>query len=99
MNGNPQEIRQNLRSLDRKNWWHWWNTVFVIMLLMGGIAALSLPGAFVDKDFSAHTQIQTAVRGLLGLVLIFSFYMLYQQHILGRMRTHLSSQVEVAVEQ
>ncbi len=92
-------IRQNLRSLDRKNWWHWWNTVLVIMLLMGGISALSLPGAFGDRDFSAHTEIQTAVRGLLGLVLIFSFYMLYQQHILGRMRTQLSSQVEVVVEQ
>jgi diguanylate cyclase (GGDEF)-like protein len=99
VNENPLEIRKNLRVLDRKNWWHWWNTVLVIMLLMGAVAALSLPKILIDKDLTSQLQIETAVRGLLGLVLIFNIYMLYQQHILGRLRTSLSSQIEVAAEQ
>jgi two-component system cell cycle response regulator len=98
-NQNSVEIRQNLRVLDRRNWWHWCNTVLVILLLMAGIASLSLPKILADKDFSSQQQIEIAVRGLLAVVLIFSVYMLYQQHVLGRLRSHLSSQSEVAAEQ
>ena len=93
------EIQHSLRVLDRKDWWHWWNTVLVIMLLMGAIAALSLPKILGDKDFYSQLQLDVAVRGLLGLVLIFNVYMLYQQHLLRQLRNHLSSQIEVATEQ
>ena len=98
-NENSIEIRRSLRVLDRRNWWHWWNTVLVIMLLMGVIAALSLPKILSDKDLSSQLQIEIAVRGLLGVVLIFNVYMLYQQHLLTRLRNYLSSQMEVATEQ
>ena len=93
------DIHQNLRVLERRNWWHWWNTVLVIMLLMGAIATLSLPKILSEQDISSQQQIEIAVRGLLGVVLIFNIYMLYQQYILGRLRTDLSSQAEVAAEQ
>ena len=98
-NESSLKIRQSLRLLDRKNWWHWWNTVLVILLLMGAIAALSLPQILVDKDLSSQLQIEIAVRGLLGVVLIFNIYMLYQQHLLRRLRNNLSSQMEIATEQ
>jgi diguanylate cyclase (GGDEF)-like protein len=93
------QIRHSLRVLDRKDWWHWWNTVLVIMSLMGAIVALSLPKILGDNDFSSGLQLDLAVRGLLGLVLIFNVYMLYQQHLLRHLRNHLSSQIEVATEQ
>jgi diguanylate cyclase (GGDEF)-like protein len=98
-NENSHKIRRNLRVLDRKNWWHWWNTVLVIMLLMGAVATLSLPEILGDRDLSSQQQIEIAVRGLLGVVLIFNIYMLYQQHLLGRLRNYLSSQMEIATEQ
>lgn len=98
-NDRSQEVRQRLRLLDRRNWWHWWNTVLVIMLLMGAIGALSLPKILSDKDLSSQLEIETAVRGLLGVVLIFNIYMLYQQHLLGLLRKYLSNQMEVATEQ
>jgi two-component system cell cycle response regulator len=69
------------------------------MLLMGAIATLSLPKILSEQDISSQQQIEIAVRGLLGVVLIFNIYMLYQQYILGRLRTDLSSQAEVAAEQ
>jgi diguanylate cyclase (GGDEF)-like protein len=97
--GSPVEIRHSLRILDRKDWWHWWNTVLVIMLLMGAIVSLSLPEILGDNNFSSRLQLEVAVRGLLGLVLIFNIYMLYQQHLLRQLRNHLSSQIEVATEQ
>jgi diguanylate cyclase (GGDEF)-like protein len=95
----PVELRQGLRVLDRKDWWHWWNTVLVITLLMGAIVALSLPKFLGDNDFASQMQLDISVRGLLGLVLIFNVYMLYQQHLLRQLRKHLSSQIEVATAQ
>jgi diguanylate cyclase (GGDEF)-like protein len=69
------------------------------MLLMGAILALSLPRILGDNDSSSRLQLDVAVRGLLGLVLIFNVYMLYQQHLLRQLRNHLSSQIEAATEQ
>lgn len=93
------EIRHRLRALDRKNWWHWWNAVLVIMLLMGTIGALSLPNNLGENDPSSQLQLALAVRGLLGVVLIFNIYVLYQQYILRQVQKHLARQIEVATEQ
>jgi len=93
------EIRHRLHALDRKNWWHWWNAALVIMLLMGTIVSLSLPNNFGESDPSSQLTLALAVRGLLGLVLIFNIYMLYQQHVLRQVQKHLARQIEVATEQ
>jgi diguanylate cyclase (GGDEF)-like protein len=93
-----REIRPILRTLDRKAWWHWWTAVLVILLLTGGIISLSLP-RILDEGLS-NTQIQlgVAVRGLLGLVLIFNVYTLYQQYLLTKLRRHLAVQIDVATQ-
>jgi diguanylate cyclase (GGDEF)-like protein len=96
---NAPEIRQMLRSLDRRNRWHWWTTILVIMLLMGAIVAISPPRILGDNDFSSRQQLDLAVRGLLALVLVFNIYMLYQQHLLRKLRNYLSNQMEVVTEQ
>jgi two-component system cell cycle response regulator len=93
------EIRHILGRLDRQDRWRWWNTILVVMLLMGAILAISLPAILNDSNFTSRQQLDIAVRGLLGLVLIFNLYTLYQQHLLRRLRNYLSSQVEVATEQ
>jgi diguanylate cyclase (GGDEF)-like protein len=94
-----REIQPILRKLDRKAWWHWWTAVLVILLLTGGIISLSLPKTFGEGDPNAQLQLGVAVRGLLGLVLIFNVYTLYQQHLLTKLRKHLASQIEVATQQ
>jgi two-component system, cell cycle response regulator len=99
-NNSSLEIRHILRVLDRKDWWHWWNTIVVIMLLMGAILALSLPKIPGENDFTYQLQLSQAVRGLLGVVLIFNIYTLYQQHLLRQLRNHhISRQIEDAMEQ
>lgn len=80
------EIKKSLRSLDRKDSWYWWNAILVIMLLMGAIGALSLPSILHADDPNYNRELSIAVRGLLGLVLIFNLYTLYQQHLLKQLR-------------
>jgi diguanylate cyclase (GGDEF)-like protein len=93
------EIKKSLRRLDRKDVWHWWNAVLVIMLLMGAIVALSLPKLLHADDPFFNAQLTIAVRGLLGLVLIFNLYTLYQQHLLRQLRNHLAGQIEITTQQ
>jgi diguanylate cyclase (GGDEF)-like protein len=93
------EIKRSLRRLDRKDVWYWWNAILVIMLLMGAIGALSLPSILHADDPNYNVQLSIAVRGLLGLVLIFNLYTLYQQYLLKQLRKHLAGQVELATEQ
>ena len=93
------EIKKSLRRLDRKDSWYWWNAVLVIMLLMGAIGVLSLSKLLPDDDPSYNVQLSIAVRGLLGLVLIFNVYTLYQQYLLRQLRNHLAGQIEISTEQ
>ena len=93
-------IKTSLRRLDRKDSWYWWNAVLVIMLLMGAILVLSLPRLLQGNDDPAfQLQLAVAVRGLLGLVLIFNVYTLYQQYLLKQLRNNLAGQIEIATEQ
>ena len=94
------DIKTSLLRLNREDSWYWWNAVLVIMLLMGAIVVLSLPRLLQgDDDPFFQLQLTVAVRGLLGLVLIFNVYTLYQQHLLRQLRHHLAGQIEIATEQ
>src|SRR5580658_2408778 len=84
-------IKTKLLRLDRRDSWYWWNAVLVIMLLTGTIGVLSLPRLLQGNDDPAfQLQLTLAVRGLLGLVLIFNVYTLYQQYLLKQLRHHLA---------
>src|ERR1700751_2176543 len=93
------DFKKSLRRLDRRVSWQWWNAVLVITLLMGTIIVLSLPTEFQRDDPSIQLQLTNAVHGLLGLVLIFNVYTLYQQHLLKQVRNDLAKQIEIATEQ
>jgi diguanylate cyclase (GGDEF)-like protein len=93
------EIKASLRRLNRQDSWRLWNAVLVIMLLMGAIVVLSLPKLLQSNDPLFEVDLTLAIRGLLGLVLIFNVYTLYQQHLLKQLRNSLAGQIESASEQ
>ncbi len=65
------------RTRDR-SWWSWSNTVVVVLLLTGTIVSFTLPALFHDPSLSG-LNVSLAVRGLVGLVLLFNVYSLWQQ--------------------
>jgi diguanylate cyclase (GGDEF)-like protein len=95
----PASIQASLRQLDRQASWYWWNAVLVIMLLTGGIVVLSLPKVMPVDDPAFTSHLNLAVRALIGVVLLFNVYTLYQQHLLRQVRGHLAKQIEIASEQ
>jgi diguanylate cyclase (GGDEF)-like protein len=93
--GSPT-IQHTVRDLDRKDWW---NAILVIMLPMGLTAIIALPAILGVADVIPRQDLNLVVHGLLGLVLLFNIYTLYQRCLLIRMRKALSHQLEIATEQ
>jgi diguanylate cyclase (GGDEF)-like protein len=71
-------IQLSLRKIQSRNWWSWSNMVVVVLLLTGAIVSFTLPTLLQTDDFS-QLNLNLAMRGLIGLVLIFSIYSLWQQ--------------------
>jgi diguanylate cyclase (GGDEF)-like protein len=90
----PEEIRKHLRHLDRKQWWLWSTTVAVLLLLTLAIASFSFPAMLSAEESSYSFFLNQSVRALVGIVLLFSVYLVYQQVMIGRLRRQLADQIE-----
>jgi diguanylate cyclase (GGDEF)-like protein len=87
------EIQEKLRRLERRDWGLWWAAVTVILLLTGAVVSLSLPSMLKESDHFFELNLNLAVRGLVGLVLLFNLYTVYQQMLIKKMRKDLAENV------
>jgi diguanylate cyclase (GGDEF)-like protein len=90
------EIRRGLQKLGRHDWSLWATAVVVILSLTAAIGSLATWITAIPNDPFYELHISESVRGLLGLVLLFSVYTLYQQLQLRRVRVQLIEQIEFA---
>ena len=90
----PEMVREHLRKLDRRQWWLWSTTLLVLILLSIAIASFSFPTLLTREQGTYSFYLNQAVRSLVGLVLIFSVYLVYQQTTIIRMRNELAGQFE-----
>jgi len=72
-------IQADLRKIQTRNWWSWSNMVAVVLLLTCATVSFALPSLLSDKDPFSRMNLNLAMRGLVGLVLLFSIYSLWQQ--------------------
>jgi len=94
-----EEIRRSLRRIERRDWWLWWYAVIVILSLTAAIVALSVSVLTKPDEPFFQFHISQSVRGLVGIVLLFNVYTIYQQIQLKRLRSQLNEQIEIAAEQ
>jgi diguanylate cyclase (GGDEF)-like protein len=88
------EVREQLRKLERRDWWLWSMAVVVMLLLTFAVFSMSFPGlAKVDDPFFQFSLNQS-VRGLIGLVLLFNTYTIYQQVAVKRLRRQFSEKLD-----
>jgi diguanylate cyclase (GGDEF)-like protein len=88
----PQKIREHLRKIDNRQWWLWSSTVLVLILLTIAVASFAFP-AILKEDSTSSFYLNQAVRSLVGIVLLFSVYLVYQQTMLIRMRNQIADQI------
>lgn len=82
--------------MERSEWWLWLAAVAVTLLLTAGLGSFLLPGLQGNGGVeSTSVELPQIVRGLLGLVLIFDIYTLYQQLKINRIRRELIQREEL----
>jgi diguanylate cyclase (GGDEF)-like protein len=88
-----EDLRSQLRRLERQDWWLWGAAVLVMLLLTFAVFSLSFPGVLHDENPFYWLQLDLAVRGLFGMVLLFSVFVVYQQVLIKRLRLQLAAQL------
>jgi len=94
-----QIIRRDLRTLGRNHWSLWALALAIILSLTAAIASFSTSIISQPNDPFYQFHISQSVRGLVGLVLLFSVYTLFQQVQLRRTRIRLAEQIEISAQQ
>jgi hypothetical protein len=90
----PVELRAVLHRLDRRDWWRWAAAIMIMLLTTAGVFVLSLPN--LKRGFEEQHQLEIAVFGLLGLVLLFAVFAVHQQIEISRMRRHFAAEMAMA---
>jgi diguanylate cyclase (GGDEF)-like protein len=88
-----EQIQATLSMVGKRQWWLWSSAVMVTLLLTIGIASFAFPGLLKPDDSSYSFGLNQALHGLVGLVLLFNVYAIYQQLQIRGMQLTLSNQV------
>ena len=92
--GNLGEIQAKLQKLEQRDWWLWSMAVIVMLLLTFAVFTMSFPDLIKVEDLFFQSSLNRAVRGLIGLVLIFNGYTIYQQVTVKRLRREFLRKIE-----
>ena len=71
-----------MRQIERREWSLSWAAIIVTLLLTAGIASFALE--MLHHEDLERSQLVFTVRGLVGAVLLFDLYVIYQQFLLQR---------------
>jgi diguanylate cyclase (GGDEF)-like protein len=93
-NAEPRAIRERLRTLDRRQWWLWSSTVLILILLTVAVASFAFPALLAKEQNTYSFYLNQSVRALVGMVLLFSVYLVYQQTMIMRVRDQMADQIE-----
>jgi diguanylate cyclase (GGDEF)-like protein len=89
----PEQIQSTIEAVARRQWWLWSSGVLITLLVTLGLASFAFPGLLSERSETYTSNLDLAVRGLIGLVLLFAIYTIYQQLQIRQMQSALKSQV------
>jgi diguanylate cyclase (GGDEF)-like protein len=81
-----ERLLANMRQIDKRQWRLWTAAISITLSLAIGIASFALPALVAELDTLHAFFLNHEIRGLLGLVLIFNVYIVYEQIQLNRLR-------------
>ena len=85
-----RELATELSRIERRDWWVWGNTIFVIVVLTFGIISLTLPAVWTGAETFFKIKFTEVLFGLIAFIIIFNLYTVYQQIIIKRLRRQLA---------
>src|SRR6266446_7693399 len=89
------KTKDRLRHIEHREWWLWATAVIITLLLTGGILSFLVPVLRSGEQTESAFSLQRAMWGLVGIVLLFDLYTVYQQLQLHRTRRRLDQREEL----
>ncbi len=90
-----EPIWVRMRRIEQRQWWLWTSAILVTLLLTLGILSFTVPFLYPQENAFRSFNMRQAVRGLLGLVLLFDVYVIYQQVQIYRIGRRLFDREEL----
>ncbi len=87
--------RDRMRLIERRDWWLWMCAVFITLLLTGGIVSFGFYGLHVHALEPNSTPLSDPILGLVGMVLLFDIYTVYQHFQIQTVRKQLVEREEL----
>ena len=88
-------LRDHLQVIERRDWWLWVCAVLISLLLTGGIVSFGFPGLHVLHHELNSAPFNDAILGLVGMVLLFDIYTIYQHFQIQAVRKQLIEREEL----
>src|SRR6202162_2543016 len=85
----PERVAASLRHTERREWWLWFASIVVTLLLTLGVVSFIVPELAAHRGSISWMSFPQAVRGLVAVVLLFDLYAIYQQWQIHRIRREL----------
>ena len=85
-----QELANQLRQIEKRDWWVWGYSIFVMLLLTFAVTALALPAIRQGAQTIFKINIIEVVLGLIALVVLFNVYVITQEILIKRLRRQLA---------
>jgi len=85
-----EEYLEHLRALQRREWWTWAVTMFVLVLLTGAVASLALPEMSVQREHLLNSPVFQSISGLTMLIFLLGGYLTYEKVLINRLRIDLA---------
>jgi two-component system, cell cycle sensor histidine kinase and response regulator CckA len=85
----------NFQRIEQRQWWLSSSGVLVTLILTLGIASFAVPALVPETRSYYSSGVGLAVRALVGLVLLFDVYVIYQQRQIYLFRVQLTQREEL----
>ena len=85
-----QELANQLRQIEKRDWWVWGYSIFVILPLAFVVIVLAFPAMRQGAQAIFKFNMGQAVTGLVALVVLFNVYAISQEILIKRLRRQLA---------
>src|ERR1700720_4192101 len=85
-----QELAREFQKIEKRDWWVWGYSIFVVLLLAFAVIAFGLPAVRRGAEPLFQISLVDVVFGLIALVVLFNVYAASQAILIKRLRRQLA---------
>jgi two-component system, cell cycle sensor histidine kinase and response regulator CckA len=93
--GSATSLRDRMRAIEHRDWWLWVCAVLITLILTAGIVSFGFPELHLRHPEFTFSPLNDTILGLVGLVLMFDMYTVYQHFQIQGVRKQLVEREEL----